>query len=336
MSVIVHPDGYYQITAFHDIQDVSPGSIMWKLWRGINERNAVAFRPYQKFAGGEVLEAGSIDDAIIAHGSNLQSVALWRWMQINVYVMRFNFSQNHVAPCFVSEPASGEEYNQLTIPPVPYSDMDKYAHDGAAARTDDYIRADDILGIWLVNDLLRMLYPLRWVKLRADDTPEKGESNALSGSGAGCEYVDQEARADWMSHAWNTFFQGYHYQVHASISSYPSGPFTGYQHDRSMVRTTSPCTVTNPYDFEMVMHAVCENRGFGGTFAPLNGRDIGFFTTRKVATRSIQLTSEDLGVDYGDAYPNDVLGVNCENQENKGFSCEAQAYGQCLFSDIPA
>jgi len=73
--------GLLQIDAGYPWQDVKPGSALWRMFRGWNERRQVVGLPMLQYAGASFTTAASIDGAVIVPGANLQSAGFWRELQ---------------------------------------------------------------------------------------------------------------------------------------------------------------------------------------------------------------------------------------------------------------
>jgi hypothetical protein len=95
MSTYLHSSGdYYQLTVDHAWQDVSEGYILWRLWRGMNERIGAGYgaddvgAKYLRYEGDTLSRVADIDDAIIVPGANLQNYKFWRALQeIQIFSM---------------------------------------------------------------------------------------------------------------------------------------------------------------------------------------------------------------------------------------------------------
>jgi hypothetical protein len=112
MSIYVHPDGYLQITEGHNIQDVSEGSIMWRMFRGWNQRRQAVGLDALAYIGTEFVPVTNLDDAKINVGANLQNYLFWQKLQkglCEIIDRRFTVDAFFVATeaAFVPSPASG-------------------------------------------------------------------------------------------------------------------------------------------------------------------------------------------------------------------------------------
>jgi hypothetical protein len=60
-----------------NIQDFKPGSTMWNLVRGYNERRGVLGLPYRKYQIGGWSDAATLEDAVVSLGANVQDIKFW-------------------------------------------------------------------------------------------------------------------------------------------------------------------------------------------------------------------------------------------------------------------
>jgi hypothetical protein len=81
-------DGFLQIKPGYPWQIVQPpsaqfpnGSILWRIFRGYNERRLACGLPLVKYQNNSFLPASSLDDATIVSGANLQNYRFWRRLQ---------------------------------------------------------------------------------------------------------------------------------------------------------------------------------------------------------------------------------------------------------------
>jgi hypothetical protein len=84
----VNENGYLEVYGGYPWQIVQPpseqfpnGSVLWRIFRGYNERRLACGLPLVKYQNNSFLPASSLDDATIVSGANLQNYRFWRRLQ---------------------------------------------------------------------------------------------------------------------------------------------------------------------------------------------------------------------------------------------------------------
>lgn len=325
MAVTVHPDGYYQIDAFENITDLSPGSIMWKMYRGIQQRLA-SFTRYEGFS---FVSASNLEEAIIAPEAIIQSVGFWR--QLQTWVMQLgNFG-------FLTPPAvlpTGEVQQPELITNVPSFT----AKPSSDVTEDRLLQAEDIIGAWLVNDLLRHLSLLTWQSGQFSSGVSLTAKSAVGGGLANnsCAGEYQRRKNDFQNSLRTSSGQisvslAARYEPSGSqyISDfgarYPSGPEVEH-------RTTVYSGISATW--RKVLRVGTNTQGW--PYSSLNGRAAGLWWIGDSEGESVAVQSSDLEYSYdGSAFPGDVFGVNCARPGRASFHAEILAYAALRFADLP-
>jgi len=199
MSIYTHPDGYLQITEGHNIQDVSEGSIMWRLFRGWNQRRQAIGYGALAYIGTEFVPVENIDEAKINSGANLQNYLFWRKLQSlneiispggpfppqqfrrsflpipagDTYAGYVGFNKDAVmffALFFLADPQQFQytEYDRVLLAPT-FIDFnyDRDNQDWLAnigELTGGYIAPGSLLNLNAINGLLRAMHSLRMLR----------------------------------------------------------------------------------------------------------------------------------------------------------------------------
>lgn len=149
-----------QITSGENWQNVAEGSIMYRMFRGWNERRLVIGKSMLRYEGKDFVEVQDINDARIAVGSNLQNAAFWRQLETEdfVPVLQTNpDTTNYVIALGTVEEDSGI----LTV------------YDSYATSVDDRYSVSitptaegDILAMEKINAILRRMYAYKDAHVR--------------------------------------------------------------------------------------------------------------------------------------------------------------------------
>jgi hypothetical protein len=150
-----------QISVGENWQNVAEGSVMYRIFRGWNERRQVIGKPMFSYQNTTFVQVDNIADARIYVGANLQNVIFW-----NTLLNRDNL-QNTSAPAnFFRLPENGIDYNNESIfrpsgaikPSFPYWSVHASIWNILGFQSPYTISAGDIIGVFLINTLLRFLY----------------------------------------------------------------------------------------------------------------------------------------------------------------------------------
>jgi len=148
-----------QIQPGENWQNVAEGSIMYRMFRGWNERRQVIGKPMLAYQGTEFIPAGSIADARIYAGAYLQNAEFWRTLETEDFV-----------PVLQTNP-DGTKY-RFAVGTIEEGGVtavyDSYAG-GVDDRYDVGIEptaAGDIIGANKINAILRRLYAYRHAHFR--------------------------------------------------------------------------------------------------------------------------------------------------------------------------
>jgi len=169
MPVVVSSEGYYQVDDYWDMQDVSQNSINYKMFRGWNERRLLLGLPIYKYEGSQMQEVGSLDDARIMPGANMQHTNLWRRIQEETFASqtvvnsdgtayafglgsRIPLSQTSNLPFTLdnSSTSTAQEIDQK------YNLLYRRTKQGSFAT--GLMERGDIIGPWVINDILKRLW----------------------------------------------------------------------------------------------------------------------------------------------------------------------------------
>jgi hypothetical protein len=150
-----------QIQTGENWQNVAEGSIMYRMFRGWNERRQVIGKPMLSYQNAAFVPVGNIADARIYAGANLQNVNFW-----NTLLDRDNLQNTSVPANFFRLPENGIDYNNESIftpsgagkPTFPYWSVRESVWNILGFQGPYSIRAGDIIGVFLINTLLRFLY----------------------------------------------------------------------------------------------------------------------------------------------------------------------------------
>jgi hypothetical protein len=148
-----------QIASGENWQNIAEGSIMYRMFRGWNERRQVIGKPMLSYQNAAFVPVDNIADARIYVGANLQNAEFWRTLETEdfVPVLQTNFdSTNYVIALGTIE---GDDV--LTV-------YDSYAG-GVDARYGVSItptQQGDILAMEKINAILRRMYAYRQAHIR--------------------------------------------------------------------------------------------------------------------------------------------------------------------------
>jgi hypothetical protein len=168
MPVVVSSEGYYQVDDYWDMQDVSQNSINYKMFRGWNERRLLLGLPIYKYEGSQMQEVGSLDDARIMPGANMQHTNLWRRIQEETFT---------AADIFINPDNTGYAIglgNRIDEDGISVYDTHvstteeidelfelQYRRTNGGAFDNGLIEHGDIIGPWVINDILKRMWYYR-------------------------------------------------------------------------------------------------------------------------------------------------------------------------------
>jgi hypothetical protein len=169
MPIVVSDEGYYQVDDYWDLQDVSQNSINYKMFRGWNERRLLLGLPIYKYEGSQMQEVGSLDDARIMPGANMQHTNLWRRIQEEAFFS--STIQNTDGTAYSiglgsKIPIEIENSNSFIVDNTAISssgEIDEryglfYRQTKTGAFSEGLIERGDIIGPWIINDILKRLW----------------------------------------------------------------------------------------------------------------------------------------------------------------------------------
>lgn len=228
MAVVIHPDGYYQITDWHDIVSVGAGSIMWKLVRGYNQRRAVLGRTLRRYEGKWWVDADTIEDAKIVPDSILQHVNFWRELQdVNNWLLpsqtltdaldlrTFTAPANRVGGTGIDDYNGANAIGDVSfaylspIIPQPLGDVAVFGSSSLMNQSSwrrrnsinvgefGMMAVDDIIGAWLVNDLLRFASFFRCAGNLNGSSPTRYLKSFGSSNVEGCDEAYESSLSSW-------------------------------------------------------------------------------------------------------------------------------------------
>jgi hypothetical protein len=148
-----------QISTGENWQNVAEGSIMYRMFRGWNERRQVIGKPMLAYQDAAFVPVGNIADARIYAGANLQNAGFWRTLETEDFVPVLQTNPDGTKYRFAVGTIDGDSV--ITV-------YDSYAG-GVDDRYDVGINptaAGDIIGANKINAILRRMYAYRHAHFR--------------------------------------------------------------------------------------------------------------------------------------------------------------------------
>lgn len=324
------------------LHDVSEGSRLWKLFRGINQRREAAYFAFSNFSaytgflryeGSTFAEVDDINEAVIVPGANLSNWRFWHRLQIETKNLR-------TTPVWIDHPGdmgySGQPFT--TGLPATAKVFRAYAGSLALRSTDDDLAPDDILGAWLFDDLESMLAEMRVVQLVLPDNMLIQKTGSGSGSQLTFASLLSSMRTAFNSALPQTFptiYGAVEVDLVMSITYSPQSP-SPYSGFVNSAYTPNEPTATNPHASFSVVHEFVYNNyyGIGGgrpfRFLHPTIKTQGIFTVMRSTDQTVTIPFSLLGVAYSGQFPPDILG----GQSTTYYHADIIPLIHCQFADL--
>jgi hypothetical protein len=310
-----------------NIQDISEGSVMWKLVTGINQR-----------LGAVGLQSLRVDETGVSRaspggifpGANIQSVELWSSLQSAVSIMR---------RLWFKPPENGVSYTGQSIidPPgfVPIAEEEinpayrAYNGDLDLRSSNDTTMAGDIIGQWLIDDLMAAISKMIYFRV---STPLIGGTRSLPGSRSStlCQTAYQLGLQSWQSST-----NG----IGSTPSVWVEGSLRTSAFGFSVGSTSLSCrgqvTYSSPVAADVIVLLFFRpSESDLAFYPPISGAVPNTLWEVGRYANSHTLSINDAGITYQDQYPLQYLGINCGNLGQSGFRADMTAVAKGDFVDL--
>jgi hypothetical protein len=312
------------------IQDVSAGSPMWRLVTGINQRLAATGYPSLRIDASGIAYT-SLGNSGIYPGANMQSSMLWAALQESLILM---------SSAWFAPPLSGTTYTGQAIinPPglVPIARLvivaafRAYTGIGELRSNNDFTRAGDIVGDWLIEDMQKSLSQMIYFSVQ---TPLSSGSQSLPGAVSAllCQNAYQRGKDEWLSATRGISSSP---AIHADAGLKES-VFGGFQVSSGSLSCRQQVSYSSSVNAEIIVMLFFRPSELGFPFhAPVPGAientllEVGRYENART------LSINDAGITYADQFPLEYFNINCNSPRQAGFRAQMFAIAKGNFADF--